>query len=272
MLPYLIFSDLDGTLLDYYDYSFDKAQVALDTIDKYKIPLILNSSKTFAEISEIRAQMQNFHPFIVENGAAVIVPENYFSDSRPVCKIIFGPSRHDILWRLYLLRNSRHFEFKSFDEYSVEELATETGLSLKQAEQAKQRSASEPLKWLGDENSLELFQQGLAQHGLKLVKGGRFHHVMGHTSKGLAMKWVVEEFQKKYQQPFTVIAAGDSPNDKHMLEEADLAVVIRSVKEELLLLDKDPQTVFNSIKPASVGWQETMTEVFKRIDLEKYNE
>ncbi len=268
MLPYLIFTDLDGTLLDHYDYSFDKAQAALDTIDRHGIPLILNSSKTFAEISEIKAQMQNRHPFIVENGAAVIVPESYFSDGRAESKIIFGPSREDILWRMHLLKGSRHFEFKGFEEFSAEELAEDTGLTLKQAQQAKDRSASEPLKWYGDEASLKLFQQGLAQHGLKLVRGGRFHHVMGHTSKGLAMKWLVEQYQKKYGLDFTVIAAGDSPNDRHMLEEADLAIVIRTVKGECMPLEKEPSKVFNSTKPASIGWQETMNEIFKRINLE----
>ena len=268
MLPYLIFSDLDSTLLDHDDYSFTKAKKALNAIDKLEIPLILNSSKTAAEISDIKAQMANRHPYIVENGAAVFIPDNYFAENTVAYKIILGSQRDDILWRLHLLKSSRHFKFKSFNDFSEEELAQETGLSLKQAVMAKDRIASEPLKWLGDVESLELFKQGLAQHGLKLIQGGRFFHVMGHTNKGLAMTWLIEQYQKYHLQHFTVIAAGDSPNDLPMLEQADFAAVIAALDGSCLPLDKDPAYVFNSKKPAPAGWQETITKIFKQLKLE----
>lgn len=55
----LIFTDLDGTLLDHDNYRFDQAIPALEKVNRLKIPLIINSSKTYAEIKAIRQKMHN---------------------------------------------------------------------------------------------------------------------------------------------------------------------------------------------------------------------
>ena len=44
--PLLIFTDLDGTLLDHHSYSFKGAEKALHILRQHSIPLIFNSSKT----------------------------------------------------------------------------------------------------------------------------------------------------------------------------------------------------------------------------------
>lgn len=46
----IIFSDLDGTLLDHDDYRWQAAGPALDRLKAAQIPLVLNSSKTMPEI------------------------------------------------------------------------------------------------------------------------------------------------------------------------------------------------------------------------------
>ena len=50
MARIVIFTDLDGTLLHPKSYSFDAALPALNLIKEKKIPLVLCSSKTKAEI------------------------------------------------------------------------------------------------------------------------------------------------------------------------------------------------------------------------------
>ena len=46
----IIFSDLDGTLLDHDDYRWQAADPALARLRAANIPLVLNSSKTVPEI------------------------------------------------------------------------------------------------------------------------------------------------------------------------------------------------------------------------------
>ena len=77
-LPLLVVSDLDGTLLDHTTYAFDAARAALERLRDARVPLVLCTSKTRAEVEPIRAALRNAHPFIVENGGGVFVPLGYF--------------------------------------------------------------------------------------------------------------------------------------------------------------------------------------------------
>ena len=49
MKRYLIFTDLDGTLLDHDNYSFGNNKKIISTIINNKNEIIFNTSKTFSE-------------------------------------------------------------------------------------------------------------------------------------------------------------------------------------------------------------------------------
>jgi mannosyl-3-phosphoglycerate phosphatase len=265
---YLIFTDLDGTLLDHNNYTFDEALPALDRINQYQIPLILNSSKTQSEIISIRQDLQNNHPFVVENGAAVLIPGDIFTEyTDPVTEVLLGASRTDILQFIHQLRDQRGYTFKGFADFTLEEIMAETGLSKQQAEQAKDRSGSEPIKWLDSGKNLLLFKKIVEQQNLKLLRGGRFLHVMGQTDKAQAMSFLVELYRKQYHHDFTTIALGDSQNDQLMLEKADIAGVIRPGYGEPLKLKQTSNIVLKSTLPEPKGWQEVMTRIFNLIDI-----
>ncbi|MFT4614813.1 MAG: putative mannosyl-3-phosphoglycerate phosphatase (HAD superfamily), partial [Bacteroidia bacterium] len=74
----LIFTDLDGSLLDHYTYSFRSALPVLRQLERRLVPVVPVSSKTRAELEPLRHELANVGPFIVENGAAIFVPEGYF--------------------------------------------------------------------------------------------------------------------------------------------------------------------------------------------------
>ena len=75
----LIFTDLDGTLLDHYTYLWEDAIPALEKLFLFDIPVILCTSKTKDESVYFRGQIGLDHPFIVENGAAIYSPLGYFA-------------------------------------------------------------------------------------------------------------------------------------------------------------------------------------------------
>ncbi|MCO4797949.1 MAG: HAD-IIB family hydrolase, partial [Colwelliaceae bacterium] len=70
-LKTLIFSDLDGTLLDHFTYQSTAANETIQQLKSANIPVILNTSKTFAEVKIILDELQLTTPFIIENGAAI---------------------------------------------------------------------------------------------------------------------------------------------------------------------------------------------------------
>ena len=81
VLPVVVFTDLDGTLLDEDSYSFAAASPALARLRELRIPLIAATSKTLVEAAAINTAMDNPHPCIIENGSAVCVPVGYFPKS-----------------------------------------------------------------------------------------------------------------------------------------------------------------------------------------------
>jgi len=268
---YIIFTDLDGTLLDHHDYSFDLAIPALTKIRQLNIPVIINSSKTYAEIKDIRTQMHNNSAFAVENGAAIFLPnEKTTGHKQTFEQLILGIPLADILKTLHQLRKQYDYCFKGFSDYSIKQLADETGLSETQATQAKQRLASEPLKWLDTKTNLVQFEAELNAQGLQLIQGGRFYHVMGENDKSIAMARLLNGFNK--QGKILTIALGDSQNDKKMLEQADYAAVIRKQDNTFLPLNKNPERVIYSEHAAPLGWQEAIEQLFAKLNLGECNE
>ena len=64
----IIFSDLDGTLLDHDSYSFKPALEALAKVKELAVPLVLCSSKTKAEMLVWQERHGISGPFKAEKG------------------------------------------------------------------------------------------------------------------------------------------------------------------------------------------------------------
>lgn len=152
----IIFSDLDGTLLDHDDYRWQAAGPALDRLKAAQIPLVLNSSKTMPEIRALREELGNNDPFIVENGAAVVIPPHALGNAEEEV-VNFGATRDRVLEVLGAQRK-RGARFTSFADMSANELAAETGLDPAAAGRAKERLGTEPLLWQGSEEVFVPFQ------------------------------------------------------------------------------------------------------------------
>ncbi|SQI39636.1 Putative mannosyl-3-phosphoglycerate phosphatase [Serratia plymuthica] len=71
----LIFTDLDGSLLDHHSYCWQAAQPWLEQLAHTQTPLIIATSKTAAEVAPLQQQLGLSHwPFIAENGAQIVFP------------------------------------------------------------------------------------------------------------------------------------------------------------------------------------------------------
>ncbi|NWO07937.1 MAG: HAD-IIB family hydrolase [Alteromonadaceae bacterium] len=249
----IIFTDLDGTLLDHDTYSWQAARPALDRIRAAGIPLVLNSSKTAAEIESLRKELDNQEPYIVENSAAVVLPAPWAgADSDKV--IHFGASRGVLLSVLQRLREDGA-SFLGFADMSVEQLVEYTGLAPDMAVRAQQRHGTEPLLWQGSEEELKAFEAALAEENLRLVQGGRFFHVMGQFDKADGARFLLGKYRERFGYKPVSIALGDSPNDQRLLESADIAVVIRGVNSDQVLLSARRHAM-RSIKPGPAGWND----------------
>ncbi|PLX96903.1 MAG: mannosyl-3-phosphoglycerate phosphatase-related protein [Desulfuromonas sp.] len=224
----IVFTDLDGTLLDHDSYSWAPATPALAKLRRLAVPVILTSSKTGAEIARLHAELELDAPYIVENGAGIIFPEQEQSPAAAAQN--FSRTYPELLAFLHQLRHKHNFKFRGFGDFSVAEVAAETGLPLEKAALARERRFSEPLRWDDTPAALAAFTEILEANDLKLLRGGRFYHVLDHRAgKGNALHRLLDHYRRNTPgADWYSVALGDGPNDEDMLDAADLAVVIPS--------------------------------------------
>ena len=252
----VVFTDLDGTLLDHYSYRWDRANEALEGLHVCGCPVILNSSKTKSEIEALRTAMGNEHPFIVENGSAVIIPENYFPSISDTIKR-FGPSRSDIISFLNTLRHDFHYQFTGFNDLSDSQLAELTGLNVESAHKAKQREASEPLVWNDTDERFKTFVSSLEGAGYSVIAGGRFLHVMGVVSKADSIQWLMGAYADKFpDEELLSVGLGDSDNDVPMLETVDVPVLIAGEHGKTIQVKRN--NLIETQEKGPAGWNSAM--------------
>ncbi len=265
----LVFSDLDGTLLDHETYLFEEALPALKTLEEKNIPLIFCTSKTRSEIEMVRSQLQNNHPFISENGGAVFIPKGYFSHK-------FNFTREDLDYHIVELgtpyshlRNAikkmralTQKKVKGFGDLNFQEVAHLCGLSLDQAKLAKKREYDEPFI-LEDEDFKEKIQEIALHSNLKITRGGRFHHLTGQNDKGKAVLMLKNIYREKSEKLKT-IAVGDSSNDLPMLKAVDYPVLVKKHDGSY-----DPSIKLDNIILASgagpSGWSDALLKLLDKL-------
>lgn len=225
----VIFTDLDGTLLHPRTYSFEEARIALGEIRRRKIPLVLCSSKTRAEIEVYRARLNNVHPFIAENGGGIFVPPGYFPFSASgvlqggYSVTVLGTPYDAIRKEFVRLRDSLNAAVKGFGDMDVEEIAALTGLSSEEASLAKEREFDEPFVFEGPLD--ERFLKTVEQAGLRWTRG-RLYHVMGKSDKGKAVGMLKKWYEGEYGRIVSV-GLGDGLNDSPLLRVVDRPVLVR---------------------------------------------
>lgn len=263
----IIFTDLDGTLLDHFDYSFSEALEVINKLKENNIPIIPNTSKTFAEMVKIQKDIDLDSPFIIENGAAVFIPVGHFPQQPQSTKLEgkywvkeFCPDRSH--WLSLLKDGTEEYRdlFQGFSNLSLEELCNLTGLKPESAILALDRKYTEPLLWHGDNNKKLAFIAHMESLGAHLLQGGRFLHVGGDSDKGNAMVWLANEYEKQNNDKVKTIALGDSHNDIAMLQSADIAIQIKSPIHPFTTLTKK-DNCYKTTEFGPKGWAQTIDEI-----------
>ena len=264
--PLLIFTDLDGSLLDHQTYSFKDAEETLLHLRQRAIPLILTSSKTRAEIKKLQEKLRLNEPFIAENGGGIYLPSDYTmvdtSTLEPLGAyfgIQFGKSYTYI--RSVFEKFQDKYKIKGFGDMTAEDIMEITGLTIEDAILAGQRDFTEPFQFLAESRPQEL-QDEVTDYGLTVTRGGRFYHLMSaKQDKGRAVEETAHLFQTQNPENLVTVGLGDAENDFPMLKVVDIPVLIPKpdgscASMELPGLRKAPF-------PGSKGWGAVITAILK---------
>jgi mannosyl-3-phosphoglycerate phosphatase len=227
-----VFTDLDGTLLD-DNYSFLGSKPVIDQLLALNVRIIFSSNKTRFEIEHYREKLDVKDPFIVENGAAIFVPKDYFKTAHNYTQrteqydiFELGVSYSKIRETLSRISEISACTVKGFGDMSAEEVANDSGLPLELAKLAKQREYTEPFKISSGES--EVLLSLIKNEGLNYAKGQRYYQLTGNHDKGKAVsllkEWFLEEFGA-----LKTFGVGNESNDLPMLNLMDKSFFIEKI-------------------------------------------
>ncbi|HHO48775.1 MAG TPA: HAD-IIB family hydrolase [Desulfobacteraceae bacterium] len=267
-LPLLIFTDLDGTLLDHHTYSFQGAEQTLRRLRECSIPLILTSSKTRTEILKLQERLGLNEPFISENGGGIFFPPGH-ALSDVAGAIPFNGYRGVVFGRPYaVIRGAfadlrRKFHVRGFGDMTVDEIMHHTGLNREEATLAAQRDFTEPFLFPADARSEEMAEAAAAA-GLAATRGGRFLHLMGAgQDKGRAVAEATRLFQEKTRGRIITVGLGDAPNDLPMLQAVEIPVLLPG--PDSTFADMDIPGLRLAPFPGSRGWGMIVASILDEV-------
>jgi len=260
----VIFTDLDGSLLDHDGYSYSDAEETLAVIRSRSIPLIFTTSKTRAEVEYLQKRLDISSPFIVENGGGLFLPPSCDSLPCPFCRHIgsyrfiqFGVSYRKI--RSFMEKYCDEFNLTGFGDMSLEEIIHHTGLSETDAERASKREFSEPFLFTGDD--LDQLNHLALEDGLTITRGGRFFHLMGKLQdKGKAVRQAISLWK---DENIYSIGVGDSQNDFPLLENVDYPILIPHPDGSFENFSGN--THKKAPLPGSKGWNSAVSDVLTAL-------
>jgi len=269
---FVVFTDVDGTLIEHSSYSVQPARAALAGPARRRVPIVLCSSKTRAEVERLQEDLGTAHPFTTENGGAVFVPRGYFPFPLPGTRrlaaydvVELGRPYGEVVAALRGASARSGVEVVGFHDMSVEEVARDAGLSLADARLAKLREYDEPFRLIHPgERGIAPLVRAMSAAGLQHTAGGRYHHAGGDTDKGLAAGVLLRFFSKAYGDVVTV-GLGDGLNDVPLLRAVQVPIVVSNAASGAT------SEVLRRVTGARVtrrdgpdGWSEAISELLDR--------
>jgi mannosyl-3-phosphoglycerate phosphatase len=267
MLHYLIFTDLDGTLLDSETYSYEESLAAINLVKENGIPIIFCSAKTRAEQEIYRRELKLFHPFVVENGSAIFIPRGYFpfpfdyhEAVNDLLTIELAIPYSRVRRLLTKIGKENDFRFRGFGDMSAAQVAEITGLNYEFAELARKREYDEPVRFdSSGEKDLSMFLAKIEASGLNWSYGGQLCHVMGGGGKGKAVEILAALYRKMWGDTKTV-GLGNGLNDLPMLSQVDIPILVQKKDHSWEDMDLPRLRKVQGVGPE--GWSRAIAQIF----------
>lgn len=231
----VLFTDLDGTLLDHHDYRPGPAAAAVTRLRAAGVAVVPVTSKTDAELGPIAAELGLCDGWITENGAQIRWPDQ----AEPT---VLGVAYRQVRVGLSAAAAAAGAQIRGYGDMSDEEVADLTNLSTDQARAARSRRFSE--SFLLVRGDLAELQRELNRRGLQATRGGRLLTASGRHDKGTAVRAYLA------RRPAVSWAVGDAANDAPMLAAVDRPYQVRRPDGRWARLDVPGVTLVDGVGPA----------------------
>ncbi|MCC6316479.1 MAG: HAD-IIB family hydrolase [Gemmatimonadaceae bacterium] len=231
----VVFSDVDGTLLDragHYPACWPSVRQSLGDA-----MFVLTSSRTVEELLDVQQALGIAGPFIAENGAMLVLTHEWLD--QPLGTVVTVGER---LLRLVpigtpstqlsaIVRGAASTCGVTIDVQrgitTADLPPTSVGRAPSVTSHALARAHSILLRISGTTEQRLRFFSTLARTGLTVSHGGRWHVVQGGSSKGIAVRTLLQLIRRRASHELCVIGVGDAQNDRSLLEAVDHRFVMR---------------------------------------------
>ena len=258
----VIFTDLDGSLLDRETFNFFEIKEYLKELISKNIINIPNSSKTRKEILNFNNELGENLPIISENGSEIFGLNNINSNFPD--KIVLSREKKEILEIFNKniptkLKNKCQF-ISNLDENKQSEIF---GLEREKIKFALNRSYTIPILFNENKKDKEELINYVNLAGLTLQQGGRVINLCDKVSKAEAMKIAVKNIKKINNNKVKTIGVGDNFNDLEMLKASDIPCLVFNDNFKLDKININNCLVSKNSSPT--GWAEVVKLALDKI-------
>ena len=244
----VVFTDLDGTLLNHDTYQPGPALGALEELLAAGVEVYFCSAKTKTEQRAIADELRVEVGFVVENGAAV-----YAADGADT---IFGMPYAQVRQGLHHAAAACGAVVRGYGDMSVAEVMEHTGLDERRAEYARDREFTE--SFIIEHGKPFELSQALSDLGLRLQRGSRFWTAQGEHDKGMAVRHVTAQLGSSVES----FGIGDFDNDIEMLVAVDTPMLVQQSDGTWRDLPVEDMVRLSGVGP--VGWRGGADLVLRR--------
>jgi len=272
---HLIFSALEGALVDPHTDSYAGAEEALSELEERKIPYVLLTGRTREEIEHIRKDLGHNHPFITENGGGIFFPDGYFSLKIPgvvrtarYLSIAQGKPYAEVCEALDDIAEECSVGVAGFHHMSLREVADNLGLRPRDAELARAREFDEPFYFTSaDEKAIAKFVETAKAKGYDARRGPTFWHFSSKCDTARAVRTTAQLFREATHIKLSLVGIGASDLDLPWLRAMDHPVLLPSAgtpsKSSGQTLENSGRgkTIIMGDAPGSAGWNRAILDI-----------
>lgn len=272
---HLIFTALEGALIDPRTDSFAGAEEALAELERRKIAFVLLTSRTREEIEPLRRKLGHNHPFVTENGGGIFFPDGYFSLRIPgavrtarYLSIGQGRPYAEVCEALDEIAEECAVGVAGFHHMSLREIADNTGLRPRSAELARAREFDEPFYFTStDEKSIARFVQAARERGFDTRRGPTFWHLSARCDAARAVRTLAQLFREAAHTKLRLVGIGGSEEDLPWLRAVDHPVLLPDSREAAKATDHravsrgQTKAIAVGDAPGAAGWNRAILDI-----------
>ena len=259
----LIFTALEGALLNPHSHLFAGAEEALAEVNRRQIPLVLLTSRTRAQIEPLRRELEHRHPFVTESGGGVFIPDGYFNFRIPGAQrcgrylcVALGKPYREVAAALDEIAQESGVGVAGFHHMTAREVALNTRMPPREAELARSREFDEPFFFTSaDERAIARFVAAAGQCGFQVRRGSNFWHFSSGCDTSRAVQLLTRLFRQNAHIKLRTVGIGSAAEDLHWLHVVDDAALLPGDGvEPNAAAAPDLQRISVSEAPGPAGW------------------